>query len=70
MQGLFFPSSEHYGPLVNDDLLPTLMGRLMAETRVPHDRHVTANMAYRELYLLYASGSLIGQSIFYLVSTT
>jgi len=30
---------------LNDALLPTLMGRLMAETRVSHDRRVTANMA-------------------------
>jgi len=36
---------------LNDDLLPTLMGRLMAETRVSHDRPVTANMASREHYL-------------------
>jgi len=28
---------------LNDELLPTLMGRLMAETRVSHDRLVTAN---------------------------
>jgi len=38
---------------LNDDLLPTLMGRLMAETRVSHDRPVTANMASREQYLQY-----------------
>jgi len=38
---------------LNDDLLLTLMGRLMAETRVSHDRPVTANMASREHYLQY-----------------
>jgi len=38
---------------LNDDLLPTLMGRLMAETRVSHDCPVTANMASRDHYLQY-----------------
>jgi len=36
---------------LNDDHLPTLMGRVMAETRVSHNRPVTGNMASREHYL-------------------
>jgi len=44
---------EKHAKDLNVDLLPTLMGRLMAETRVSHDRPVTANMASREHYSQY-----------------
>jgi len=46
----WYGSMEKYilGKLLDDDLLPTLMGRLMAETSP-----VTANMASREHYLQY-----------------
>jgi len=50
-----FTYSYHYKIMqpkdLNDDLLPTLMGRVMAETKVSHDRPVTANMTSREHYL-------------------
>jgi len=50
---LFTHWHDNYTRALYDDLLPTLMGRLMAETRMSHDCPVDANMASREHYLQY-----------------